>query len=201
MAFKEGETDQIITGHGQKKTLGFQLKNKIIKENEESLAKIVRQYTGDWFTVVKCNQIQHEKRRNFDEVVYFGPKADLEKGGDAALLRQLSIIDRYNFDEQFVSFLVNEDPSCRTKFQLNDENRHILFLNGENTKTVAMTIGYTKNLSLQLLTSTLNIQMVKGSPRWGQRAYSSIFDFKQNAIIYMMDDLSSHENVVNDWRV
>ena len=116
MAYNMGKTDQMITGHGQRKMIGFQLKDQTVKEHEESMAKIVRQFTGDWFTVVSCDKIQHPKRRNYDEVVYFGPRADLARGGAAELFTQLSIIDRYNFDEQFASFLVNEDPSCRTKF-------------------------------------------------------------------------------------
>lgn len=74
-----------------------------------------------------------------------------------------------------------------------------MFLNGESKKEV-MTIGV-NDLSLQLLIFTLNTQMVKGSPKWGQRAFSSIFDFKQSGIIYMMEEAVTPEEINKDWRV
>lgn len=48
---------------------------------------------------------------------------------------------------------------------------------------------------------TLNTQMVKGTPRWGQRAFSSIFDYRQNAIMYMLPELRTAEDVSGDWRI
>lgn len=165
------------------------------------MAMIVREFTGDWYTEIQsCDRIHHEERRYYDEVIYFGPKTDLAEGGEAELFTQLSMVDRYNFNEQFAKFLVIEDPECRRKFGLDESKRHIMFLNGEYTRKEVMTIGE-HDLSLQLLIFTLNTQMVKGSPRWGQRAFSSIFDFKQSAIIYYMDGVSSPEEINNDWRV
>ena len=43
--------------------------------------------------------IQDEGRRIFDEVVYLGSKADLVKGGKAELFQELSMVDRYHFEE------------------------------------------------------------------------------------------------------
>lgn len=36
---------------------------------------------------------------------------------------------------------------------------------------------------------TLQTSVVKGTPKWGQRAHSAIFDFYQNGLVYMMPDL------------
>ena len=42
---------------------------------------------------------------------------------------------------------------------------------------------------------------MKGTPRWGQRAYSSMYDFNNNAVVYYMKDTGSMEEIRQDWRV
>jgi len=75
-----------------------------------------------------------------------------------------------------------------------------VFLNGDNTEEEVLTFGE-HDISLQQLIFTLNTQMVKGTPRWGQRAFSSIFDFRLSAVIYMISDFVSAEQVEDDWRI
>lgn len=40
-------------------------------------AEMVRELTGDWFLQVNCDEIQGKNRDYYDELVYFGAKADL----------------------------------------------------------------------------------------------------------------------------
>jgi hypothetical protein len=47
----------------------------------------------------------------------------------------------------------------------------------------------------------VNTSVVKGTPRWGQRAHSSIFDFYQNGLVYMMKSVESPEELAKDWKV
>jgi len=68
-------------------------------KDAEMLAMMVRDLTGDWFVEIKCDDIYDKNRRYHDQIIYFGPKQDLEEGGGATLMNQLSMMDRYNFDE------------------------------------------------------------------------------------------------------
>ena len=43
--------------------------------------------------------------------------------------------------------------------------------------------------------------VVKSTPKWGQRAYSAIFDNMMNGIIYMMPTMPTGEELATDWRV
>ena len=50
---------------------------------------------------------------------------------------------------------------------------------------------------------TLNTSIVKGTARWSQRSYSTLFDFWMTGIVYLMPERAL-ENVVTtmkDWRV
>lgn len=50
---------------------------------------------------------------------------------------------------------------------------------------------------------TLNTSIVKGTPRWSQRSYSSLYDFYMNGIVFMMEEGSLTRVVMSkdDWRV
>ena len=50
---------------------------------------------------------------------------------------------------------------------------------------------------------TLNTSIVKGTPRWSQRSYSTLFDFYLNGIVFMMEEgaLMDLEKSKDDWRV
>ena len=179
--------------------IGFERQFEDDKKNEEFFAAIVRELTGDWISDIACDDIHSKNRRTFDEVIYFGPKKDLEKDGTAELLNHMSMLDRYSFSEQRVAFYVNEDPECREEFQLEKKGRYIVFLNGEAEPNV-LTVDK-DFINLRQLMFTLNTSVVKGTPRWGQRAYSSMMDFNQNAVIYYMGDMTSMEELRKDWRV
>ena len=53
---------------------------------KKSIAAIVAELTGEFVIQTECEDIQHQNRVNYDEVIYFGAKANLEKDGKAAAL-------------------------------------------------------------------------------------------------------------------
>jgi len=95
----QGLADQMMTGGGNRRMLNLEKVFEEKEKNEELLANIVRELSGDWITEIECSKIQADKRQFYDEVIYFGPKKDLEKEGTAELLNTLSMVDRYNFTE------------------------------------------------------------------------------------------------------
>ena len=48
---------------------------------------------------------------------------------------------------------------------------------------------------------TLHTGIVKGTPRWGERAYSALYDLNQNGLIYYMGERGSMDEIRQDWRV
>jgi len=58
-------------------------------------------------------------------------------------------------------------------------------------------------ISYQTLLYALNAAIVKGTPRWSQRAYMSLYEFGMNGIIFMMEKgaLSNIDQHKDDWRV
>jgi len=96
------------------------------------LAKILRELTGEWVHFVECDQIQHEDRYFYDEIVYFGKEDDLDIGGKADNIQTLSMIDRYSFAEQRISYYYNDDPACAEANQLDPEKNWIVSFNGHN---------------------------------------------------------------------
>ena len=94
--------------------IGFSNDLETKEENEKFFAHIVRELTGDWIMEIECQHIQTGAgHKTLDEVIYFGPADDLKKGGEAWLVSELSMMDRFNFDESRAFFGVNEDPECR----------------------------------------------------------------------------------------
>ena len=49
----------------------------------------------------------------------------------------------------------------------------------------------------------LNVSIITGTPRWSQRAYSAIFEFWSNAIVFMMEEgaIMNVAKYKDDWRV
>ena len=45
------------------------------------------------------------------------------------------------------------------------------------------------------------VRTLLGTPMWGQRANSAIFEFYQNALVYMTPELLTPDDWVYDWKV
>ena len=65
---------------------------------------------------------------------------DLEKEGTAELLKQLAMVDRYNFDHQRAGFYVNSEASCLGEHDLEAGKKYIVFFNGENSIPQHLTV-------------------------------------------------------------
>ena len=107
------------------------------------MANAIKDLTGDWVRELQsCDEIQAPDRYYHDEVVYFGPKTDLIEGeiysrkvkrSKAWDLIALSMINRYNYDEQKVGFYQILHP-CKKNYDMDIYNDYVVFFNGENSK-------------------------------------------------------------------
>lgn len=101
---------QAVIGPYKHRMLDFDLGDIIAEsDNAVNFAKIVNELTGNWVAEIKCEEVQGEGRHYYDELVYFGAKADLLEGGSMDFLNTVSMIDRYTHDEQPMGFFVNDD--------------------------------------------------------------------------------------------
>ena len=172
------------------------------EQNEELFAHIVRQLTGEWFQPIECDVILDLDRRRPDIVVYLGDEKLIESGDkEAQEIVNLSMMDRYNFDEQRVGFYINDDPECRKQLELDPETNYVAFYNVDRKPDILQLGDEEDPLDLMKLAFILNTGVVKGTPRWGQRAYSCIYDLRQTALIYYMPKVTSQEAFAEDWRV
>ena len=78
------------------------------------LAIKLKSLTGDWVSEINCSDIGAEGRAYQDQVLYFGPESDLDYDAvaKASKLRDASIIDKYEFNEQHIGFYYNSDKEC-----------------------------------------------------------------------------------------
>lgn len=108
--------------------------------------------------------------------------------------------DRFNFDEGRIGFHYNADPQCREDRGLERDKKYIVIYNGENS--IPYILEFEKDhIDLRRLMYEVTVWGVKGTPRWGQRAHSAVFDFFSNALIFMIPDAMSPEEMQKDWRV
>ena len=78
--------------------------------------------------------------------------------------------------------------------------KYIVIYNGENSIPNILEFGK-DNIDLHTVFFEVTVGVVKGTPRWGQRANSAIFDFLENGLIYMMPKMLEPEEMMKDWRV
>lgn len=98
-----------------------------------------------------------------------------------------------------VAFHYNEDPKCRKAYDLDPEKTYIAFFNGD-TQPQIMTVNE-DYITLEQMKFTLNTSIVKGTPQWGQRAFNTMFEMQQNAVIYYMPEGETMHTIRSDWRV
>jgi len=170
------------------------------EENEQMMAMIVRELSGDWVHPIKCDEIQGQNRWFYDEIVYFGAQEDLAKGGPVDFFAKASMVDRFNFDEQRVGFFYVEDPECRRLRDLDPEKSFIVIYNGENSIPFILEIGKDE-VDLARLIFEINTGIVKGTPRWGQRANTAVFTHYVNGLIYMIPEMMEPTEMQKDWRM
>ena len=111
------------------------------------------------------------------------------------------MIDRYSFAEQRIQFYYNDDPACREKNQLDPEKKFIVSFNGHNSVPSAWEYTTNDPIDMEQLIFMATVGVVKGTPKWGQRAHAAIFDLMQNGIVFMMPELPTPEQLALDWKV
>lgn len=72
---------------------------------------------------------------------------------------------------------MTNDPKCVEDKDLDPEKRYIAFLSGDDAVPNIMTVGE-DDISVNALNFALTTSIVKATPRWGQRAFSAMFDWK-----------------------
>ena len=130
-----------------------------------------------------------------------GSENDL-KDHYGATLELLSQSDRYLFDQQRIGFYWNDDPACKKQFDLEEDKRYLLMLNGLNS--VESHIELSEDLyEIEDLMYIINTQVCRGTPRWGQRANSVVFTHNQPALVFMLEAgaLANPETDGRDWRL
>lgn len=78
--------------------------------------------------------------------------------------------------------------------------KYIVIYNGENSIPIILEFGKDE-IDLHRVFYEVTVGTVKGTPRWGQRANSAIFDFYENGLIYMMPKMLEPEEMMKDWKV
>ena len=76
-----------------------------------------------------------------------------------------------------------------------------MFYNGVNTSPLHLVVD--ESLTTDQLFFSLNTSIIKGTPRWSQRALVSILDFEMSAVILLMEEgaLTRVSESKDDWRV
>ena len=72
--------------------------------------------------------------------------------------------------------------------------------NGENSIPNIIEIGK-DTYTLDRMLNEVSAGVVKGTPRWGQRGASAVFDHYMNALIYMMPEQKNPTEMQHDWHV
>ena len=83
--------------------------------------------------------------------------------------------ERYNQMSNKVGFYYNSDPECVKQNRLPEGKNYIVFFNGENSLPHHLTLNE-DFLSFKMLSKNLDVQMVKGTPKWSQRAYTCLYE-------------------------
>ena len=56
-------------------------------------------------------------------------------------------------------------------------------------------------ITTESILELINVSIIRALPQWSKRAYSAVFDYHANAIIYMIPEMpNAHSQKVNDWR-
>ena len=55
------------------------------------------------------------------------------RGGKFEWLEKVSMIDRFNYDEQRIGFYYNQDPACRAQFEIDGVEDALVSFNGYNS--------------------------------------------------------------------
>ena len=201
-----GIPDQLVYNKaaGLRRLLHYHPVHDTEEENIQHFVGMLRELTGDWVEEIACEDIQRDERYTYDEVVYFGDADDLGESGKANLVSTLSMVDRYSYDQSRAGFFYNSDPACRKEHDLDEDKNYVVYFNGLNALPQHLEWD-TDQITYDQLLFTLNTSIVKGTPIWGQRSYSALYDYWMNGIVFLLEKgaIYDHdpESYKRDWRM
>lgn len=68
----------VLAKSGKRRIIHFSKEQQLTtEENIENMALAVRELTGDWVTMISCEDILALDRHHYDQIVYFGQPSDL----------------------------------------------------------------------------------------------------------------------------
>ena len=116
---------------GQRKYLDYKKEHSEQEDNEMQIIEILKHLTGDFMTHIECQDIEDEDNPRRNEVIYYGPEADLVLGGPAQVVLHLAINEVYHYDNPLDRTWIswNNEPECRKG--LDSEKNHIGMFNGK----------------------------------------------------------------------
>ncbi len=94
--------------------------------------------------------------------------------------------DKYTFDEQRIGIFVNSEKECKEARGLDADKNYVVIYNGESSVPISLEIDETIDFSRVIY--EINTSIVKGTPKWGQRANAAVFAHMANALIYMVPE-------------
>ena len=96
-------------------------------------------------------------------------------------------------------FFWNDTPACRKDKGLDPDEPYIIWYNGEHLGPFIQKVE--SPVDARELMYETTVRTVLGTPMWGQRASSAIFDYYQNALVYMTPEILQTQDWIDDWRV
>ena len=183
---------------GQRKFLSFKKEFGSQQENEQSLANLVKELTGDFIKYIDCQFIQDENNPQRNEVVYYGPEEDLAIGAKAEVILSAAMFDVYE----------NENVLDRTWFSwtnelecwkgLDPDKKYLGLFNGPGLEHKFYEQDSSSMPSIEDLSQQLILRALKLEPmKWSKRAYRAIAQFNTNTLILFVPGQVN----ISDWRV
>ena len=117
-----------------------------------------------------------------------GAESDLKGDSDFALkAKQMAMLNQYDYDEQRAGFYYNSDRNCHAYHELEPSKSFLVLFNGENTLPTKIDVTDSSRIKIDILMYMLNSSIVKGMPRWSERAHDIIYLSNMSAIVLMME--------------
>ena len=174
--------------YGQKRVISF---SPDLPDPEATLLGIVVYFTGDLLKPIECDKIMSAETNTKWEFVYFGKSeslADPESGFTQLYeeLKKASVTERFDFNDE-VQFFTNSDPECAKKHKLRLSVQNALLF-GRQVQDPEVQEAEPGEMTAESILRMINVGLARESKKWNKRTYNAIFEYNQNALIYMDTD-------------
>ena len=193
--------NQLVMGKlGQRKYLDHTIEGSEQVDQEMQIIEKLKPLTGDFMNPIQCSDIEDESNPRRNEVIYFGPKADLALEGSAEVALHLAISEVYHYDDPVdrTWFGWNDEPGCRKGLD-SDKNRIGIF-NGKGLEPRFYEQGSDQWPDIDQLQKENTHRIVLAEAAWTPRAYNAIALFNLPCLITFVPGLTK-EGRDDDWRV